>query len=328
MPIIKLKNLTKKFGNFVAVDNISFEISEGEIFGFLGPNGAGKTTTLSMLSTILSPTSGNAEINGFDLVRGKDGIRRSIGMVFQDPSLDDELTAYENLVFHGVMYRIKKDIISKRIEEALSLVDLEKRKNDLVRTFSGGMKRRLEIARGLMHCPKILFLDEPTVGLDPQTRSSIWDYIRKLNRSNNTTIMLTTHYMEEAEKLSGRVAIIDHGRIVAIDAPNKLKELLGGDVISFVAKDSKALSNELARIKWIRRITQHDGHVNVNVSNSEEQMPMLLKIINSRNIEVQSISLNKPSLEDVFLHLTGKTIREEEASIKDSMRLHHRLWGR
>lgn len=328
MPIIKLKNLTKKFGRFTAVDGISFEINEGEIFGFLGPNGAGKTTTISMLATILAPTDGTAEINGFDIIKEKHNVRNSIGIVFQDPSLDDELTACENLVFHAVMYNLKKDAIEKRILESLELVDLEKRKNDLVKTFSGGMKRRLEIARGLMHHPKILFLDEPTVGLDPQTRSHIWEYVRKLNKDEKITILLTTHYMEEAEKLADRIAIIDNGKIIAIDAPQNLKALLGGDVISFSSSDSKKLSNEFAKIKWIKKIVVHDGYIDVNVSKAEEQMPMLLRTINKSRIELQSIAVHKPSLEDVFLSLTGKTIREEEASIKDSMRLQRRMWGR
>ena len=328
MAIIKLDGLTKKFNSFTAVDDIIFEIEEGEIFGFLGPNGAGKTTTISMLSTILIPTSGTAEINGFNLKKHKDGIRKSIGIVFQDPSLDDELTAYENLVFHAVMYDIKKEIMENRINESLKLVDLEKRRNDIVKTFSGGMKRRLEIARGLMHHPKILFLDEPTVGLDPQTRSHIWEYVRKLNNDEKITIILTTHYMEEAEKLADRIAIIDHGKIIAIDTPQNLKAILGGEVISFSSNDSKKLSNELAKIKWVKKITLHNDYVDVDVSHSDEQMPQLLKIINNTGIDVQSISIHKPSLEDVFLHLTGKTIREEEVSGKDVMRLNKRLWGR
>lgn len=328
MSIIKLKNLTKKFNGFTAVDRISFEINEGEIFGFLGPNGAGKTTTISMLATILPPTEGTAEINNFDIAKDKHNVRNSIGIVFQDPSLDDELTAYENLVFHAIMYGLKRDIIEKRISESLSLVDLEKRKNDLVRTFSGGMKRRLEIARALMHHPKILFLDEPTVGLDPQTRVNIWDYVKKLNKEEKITIILTTHYMEEAEKLAGRIAIIDNGKIIAIDSPANLKNILGGDVVSISATNSKALSEEFKKIKWIKKVSIHNGNVDVNVSKAEEHISSLLKAANESGIEVQSISIHKPSLEDVFLQLTGKTIREEEASIKDSMRLQRRMWGR
>src|SRR3989338_8850645 len=266
MPMIELKNLTKRFDSFIAVDSISFEVKEGEIFGFLGPNGAGKTTTISILATLLTPTAGTAKINGFDVIKNKDGIRKSIGIVFQDPSLDEELTAYENLAFHAVMYDMSRETRDQRISELLSLVDLEKRKNDLVKTFSGGMKRRLEIARGLMHHPKVLFLDEPTIGLDPQTRSHIWKYVKKLNKEEKITIILTTHYMDEAEKLADRIAIIDHGKIIDIDTSENLKDMLGGDVVSFKTPDSEKISNEFAKIKWISKLKTHNGAVDINVS--------------------------------------------------------------
>ena len=328
MAIIELKNLTKKFNGFMAVDSISFDVEEGEVFGFLGPNGAGKTTTISMLATILNPTSGTAEVNGFDIIKERSNVRKSIGIVFQDPSLDEELTAYENLAFHAVMYDLNKETRQKRIEELLRLVDLEKRKNDLVRTFSGGMKRRLEIARGLMHHPKILFLDEPTAGLDPQTRAHIWDYIKKLNKSEKITIILTTHYMEEADKLCNKIAIIDHGKIMALDSPQSLKGIVGGDVISVTTSDSKKISNELGKEKWINKIKVHDNAIDVNVAKAEEKLPRLLKIANNINAEISSITIHQPTLEDVFLHFTGKTIREEEATAKDAMRLDRKLWGR
>ena len=222
--MIEVKNLVKKFGNFIAVDDISFEVKRGEIFAFLGPNGAGKTTTIKMLTTLLHPTSGDIHINGFSPMKEKDNVRKSFGIVFQDPSLDDELTAYENMEFHSVLYGISAKIRKQRIPELMRLVELWDRKNDLVKTFSGGMKRRLEIARGLMHHPKILFLDEPTIGLDPQTRNFLWKYIQDLNKKENMTIFLTTHYMEEAEKMASRVAIIDQGKIMMIGTSNELKK--------------------------------------------------------------------------------------------------------
>jgi ABC-2 type transport system ATP-binding protein len=220
--MITVKNLTKKFKDFTAVDNISFDVDKGEIFAFLGPNGAGKTTTIKMLTTLLHPTKGTLRINGFDPVHDQEKTRSSFGIVFQDPSLDDDLTAYENMEFHGVLYGVAKDVRKARIKELLTFVELWDRKDDLVKTYSGGMKRRLEIARGLLHHPKIFFLDEPTQGLDPQTRNHMWDYIKELNKKEGITIFFTTHYMEEAEKSAQRVAIIDHGKIVAQGTPKEL----------------------------------------------------------------------------------------------------------
>lgn len=222
--MIQIHNLVKKFGDFTAVADISIEIKQGEIFAFLGPNGAGKSTTIKMLTTLLQPTSGTMILNGFDPTKEKDEVRKSIGIVFQDPSLDDELTAYENMDFHGVLYGLPKKVKDSRIKELLTIVELWERKNSLVKTFSGGMKRRLEIARGLLHHPRIFFLDEPTLGLDPQTRIQIWSYIRQLNKSEGTTIFFTTHYMEEAEKMADHIAIIDHGVIVAQGTLATLKE--------------------------------------------------------------------------------------------------------
>ena len=224
MSIIEVKNLTKKFGNFTAVDNVSFSVEKGEIFAFLGPNGAGKTTTIKMLTTLLEPTAGEAKVNNFNLKNELDDVRRSFGIVFQDPSLDDDLTAQENMEFHGVLYGEANPNCAKRIEELLKLVDLEDRKKDLVKTFSGGMKRRLEIARALIHTPKIIFLDEPTVGLDPQTRNHIWSYVVNLSKKEGVTVFLTTHYMEEAEKMADRVVIIDHGKIIGSGTPLELKK--------------------------------------------------------------------------------------------------------
>jgi ABC-2 type transport system ATP-binding protein len=223
MDIIKIKNLTKKFKNFLAVDDISFNVKQGEIFAFLGPNGAGKTTTIKMLTTLTEPTSGKIVINGLDPTKDSDKVRASFGIVFQDPSLDDDLTAYENLDMHGMLYKVKKRERKERIEQLLNFVELWDRRKDLVKHFSGGMKRRLEIARGFLHHPKVLFLDEPTIGLDPQTRNHIWSYLKKMNKEKGTTVFLTTHYMEEADKVSDKIAIIDHGKIVAIGTAEELK---------------------------------------------------------------------------------------------------------
>lgn len=221
--MIHVKNLTKKFKDFFAVDKISFEVKRGEIFAFLGPNGAGKTTTIKMLTTLLLPTAGEIKINGFDPIREQDQVRQSFGIVFQDQSLDDELTAYENLEFHGILYKVPNPLRTKRIKELLEFVGLWDRKNSLVKTFSGGMKRRLEIARGLLHHPKIFFLDEPTLGLDPQTRNKIWEYLKNLNQKEQITIFFTTQYIEEAEKVAQRVAVIDHGKIITTGMPSQLK---------------------------------------------------------------------------------------------------------
>lgn len=224
MNIIEVKNLEKKFGDLTAVDHISFQVAEGEIFAFLGPNGAGKSTTIKMLTTLLKPTSGEIRLNGHDPQSEPDEVRRSFGIVFQDPSVDDELTAFENMEFHGVLYRVPKPLRRERIEQLLKLVDIWDRKDDLVKKFSGGMRRRLEIARGLLHHPKVLFLDEPTLGLDPQTRNHMWSYLQTLNREEKITIFFSTHYMEEADRMAHRVAIIDHGKIIAAGTSNALKE--------------------------------------------------------------------------------------------------------
>ncbi len=260
---IRVSNLTKKFGNFTAVDNISFSVRRGETFAFLGPNGAGKTTTIKMLTTLIRPTTGTMLVNGHDPIKDQDAVRRSFGIVFQDPSLDDELTVYENMEFHGVLYGVADIVLGKRIKELLDFVELWDRKNDLVKHFSGGMKRRLEIARGLLHTPEVLFLDEPTIGLDPQTRNHIWKYLKDLNSTANITVFFTTHDMDEAERVADRVAIIDNGRIVAQGSPDDLKKKTA----------SKAL-------------------------------------------------------EEAFLSLTGKKIREEEAGSIDQMRMNRWRWSR
>ena len=328
MPVIKVEKLTKKFGDLTAVDAISLEIEEGGIFGLLGPNGAGKTTTISMLSTTLKPTSGTATVNGFDIRDKEDDVRKSIGIVFQDQSLDEELTAKENMDFHGRLYRIPKDVREKRTEELLKLVGLYERKDTLVKTFSGGMRRRLEIARGLLHQPKVLFLDEPTLGLDPQTRNYLWQYIRKLNKEKGITLILTTHYMDEADKLCEKIAIIDQGKIVALDTPAMLKDRIGGDFIVIQTAQAKRLHSRVEKLPWVKHAKDHDGTVKINVSAAEKHIAAITEIASKNGVAIDSISIHKPNLEDVFLHFTGKSIREEEAGFKDNMRLRRRMWTR
>ena len=315
MYIIEVENLVRKYGDLTAVDNISFSVEEGEIFGFLGPNGAGKTTTISVLCTLLRPTSGRAWVNGHDVVREQAAVRRSIGLVFQDPSLDDRLTAQENLEFHAVLYDIPADVRAKRTEEVLRMVELYDRRNNLVRTFSGGMKRRLELARGLMHYPKVLFLDEPTLGLDPQTRSHIWEYILELREREGITIFLTTHYMEEAEH-ADRIAIIDYGRIVALDTPENLKSMVGGDIITVKTRDDEAAARQIAARYGVKVRRTADG-LSFKVAKGEEFIP---KLVVESETEILSVGLRRPTLDDVFLKLTGREIREEEAGPLDRMR--------
>ncbi len=324
---IHVDHLTRKFKDLVAVNEISFEIGKGEIFGLLGPNGAGKTTTLAMLSTMLKPTSGTAMVNGMNIVHNEDGVRKSIGIVFQDQSLDEELTAWENMDFHGRLYRIPGEIRYQRITELLNLVELLDRKNDIVKTFSGGMRRRLEIARGLLHRPAVLFLDEPTLGLDPQTRNHLWQYIATLNKEHGITIILTTHYMEEADRLCHRIAIIDHGKIIALDSPANLKDGIGGDVVTITSSDPSAIVTVLNE-PWISRIEQHDGEVTINLQNAEQHIGSIVTLLNRNGIAIESISIHKPTLEDVFLSYTGKTIREEEADGKANMRMYQKMMRR
>lgn len=318
MDAIRVKDLTKQFNGFVAVDHISFTVKTGELFGLLGPNGAGKTTTINMLSTLLNRTSGYGEVAGFDISKNRDEVRRSIGVVFQEPALDNKLTGKENLEFHAMMYGLDREERRKRIKEVLELVELTDKASFLVEKYSGGMKRRLEIARGLIQKPKVLFLDEPTLGLDAQTRRHIWDYIKKLNRESGVTIILTTHYMEEADYLCHRVAIIDYGKFVALDTPEKLKDLLGGDVVSMEIKgDTDGLMNELKGLGWIKRMTRHNEMLNLTMEKGERRIPELINSAQKKGLTVSCVHLRKPSLEDVFLHFTGRTIREQEGGQND-----------
>ncbi|MEA1894982.1 MAG: ATP-binding cassette domain-containing protein [Euryarchaeota archaeon] len=325
MIAIQVENLTKRFNGLTAVDNISFSINRGEVFGLLGPNGAGKTTTIAMLSTMLKPTSGSASVNNFDVLKNEGDVRKSIGIVFQDQSLDEELTAYENMDFHGRLYRIHKKMRQKKIIELLKLVELEKKKNNLVKTFSGGMRRRLEIARGLLHEPKVLFLDEPTLGLDPQTRNHLWEYIEKLNKEKSITIVLTTHYMEEADRLCDRMAIIDQGKIIVLDTSEKLKEEIGGDVITIKSLERDHLYSKINTLSWVKHAEHHDDSVTISLQNAEKHVAEIVNLASVNGIVIDSISIHKPTLEDVFLHFTGRTIREEKSSTKDQMRMMHRM---
>ncbi|MCK7468617.1 MAG: ATP-binding cassette domain-containing protein [Desulfosudis oleivorans] len=321
MDAICVDGLVKTFDGFTAVDGISFTVAEGELFGLLGPNGAGKTTTINMLATLLRPTSGRASVAGFDVAADRDDVRKSIGVVFQEPALDGKLTGRENLEFHTMMYGIGKADRARRIDEVLALVELADKAGTLAEKYSGGMKRRLEIARGLTHRPKVLFLDEPTLGLDAQTRRHIWEYIRKLNREGGVTIILTTHYMEEADYLCGRIAIMDHGKFVAMDAPSRLKDTLGGDVVSLeLDGDSTAFREALGREDWIKRSKLHEGVLSLTMERGERRIPELVMLAREKGVTVNCVNLRKPSLEDVFLHFTGRTIREQEASPGDRNR--------
>ena len=321
---LHIQNLTRRFNDLVAVDDISFDINRGEIFGLLGPNGAGKTTTLSMLATMLTPTSGSATVNGIDIGQDPDGVRKAIGIVFQDQSLDEELTAWENMDFHGRLYRIPAETRKERITEFLLLVELNDRRDDIVKTFSGGMRRRLEIARGLLHHPSVLFLDEPTLGLDPQTRNHLWNYIDALAREKGITIILTTHYMEEADRLCNRVAIIDHGRIIAIDTPENLKDGLGGDLVT-IRSPEPAAAAEALKEPWVVRVETHNDEVTVSLKNADQFVSTIVTLLNKRQVPITSIAIHKPTLEDVFLSFTGKTIREQEADHKETMRTYQRM---
>ena len=320
MDAIYTDKLTKTFDTLTAVDQVSLSIAKGELFGLLGPNGAGKTTIIKMLSTLLSPTAGTASVWGHDILHERDAVRRSIGMVFQDPAVDDQLTGKENLDFHARMYGMHKDVRKNRMQEVLALVGLEEKADILLKNYSGGMKRRLEIARGLMHYPNVLFLDEPTLGLDPQTRHHIWEYIRNLNEKQQVTIILTTHYMEEADVLCSRIAIIDYGKIRAVDTPAALKNSIGSDLLHIQASDLDRLSVELEKQPWVQGVTRYDSYIYAGAQHGEEKIPLTVNLAQSLGIQVTSISIRKPTLEDVFLHYTGKTIREEDVSNMDRIR--------
>jgi len=315
MDVIEASNIVKRFGELEAVKGVSFSVREGEIFGFLGPNGAGKTTTINILCTLLKPTAGQAKVNGHDVIKERSQVRQSIGLVFQEPALDDYLTAEQNLRFHGYAYGVPKNVLEPRLKELLEMMELWDRRKGKISTYSGGMKRRLEIARGLLHHPRVLFLDEPTLGLDPQTRRRIWDYIHDLRERENLAIFMTTHYMDEAENCD-RIAIIDYGRIVALDTLEKLKDGVGGDVISVKTEDNeKAVRLLEGQYKFKPAI--ENGIISFTVSHGEEFLP---GFVSGFPLRLISIGLRRPTLEDVFLKLTGRNIREQEVDSMQQMK--------
>lgn len=307
MSIIETKALTKTYGRIQAVRGIDLNINKGEIFGMLGPNGAGKTTTIGMLCTIIRPTSGSASIAGYDIMHNPTNVRRNVGIVFQDPTLDTVLTGHENLELHARLYGIPAADRENRIREMLELVDLADRSNDLTRTYSGGMRRRLELARGLLHKPAALFLDEPTLGLDPQTRERIWDYIKKMAEKEQTTVVLTTHYMEEAERVCNRVGIIDHGRIIVLDTPDNLRESMGGDLVIIRAKEPPV--EKIKALPYVTKVQATESAIKITVKEAHSHLAEIISIIP----DVKCVETRVPTLNDVFIRLTGHDIREEYA---------------
>ncbi|HZB16840.1 MAG TPA: ATP-binding cassette domain-containing protein [Nitrososphaeraceae archaeon] len=307
--MIIIRDLVKQYQNLTAVDNLSLDICNNEVFGLLGQNGAGKTTIIHMLATLLKPTSGSATVNGFDIVKEPAKVRASIGIVFQAPSSDDMLTGYENLKLHSLLYNVPRKIREERISDVLELVDLTERQHDQVKKYSGGMRRRLEIARGILHKPKILFLDEPTLGLDPRSRESMWKYIRKLVQEEKITIILTTHYMEEADFLCDRIGILDRGKIIALDTPSQLKESVSGnDIIKLrLEKKDEDFDSLLKDLSFIHRIsTDVDGSVILLVENASQNLPKILKKVNAESVEFSNRNLN-----DVFIHFTAQETKEQ-----------------
>jgi ABC-2 type transport system ATP-binding protein len=299
--LITVKNLVKKYADFKALDGLSFEVNENEIFGLLGPNGAGKTTLIHILATLLKPTEGGAIVNGFDVLHDATKVRQSIGVVFQAPSSDDILTGYENLKVHALLYGIPRKLREKRISEVLELVGLEDRKNDQVKKYSGGMRRRLEIARGLLHHPKVFFLDEPTLGLDPRSRETMWKYIKKMVREEKVTIILTTHYMEEADMLCDRIGFITNGKIIALDSPSKLKQEIGGDIVKITFKDRIPLDKDFTKFDFVHKVERKENSIIIYMEKVNSNLHMLIKDLDG----VQTIEYKKPTLNDVFLKLSG-----------------------
>jgi ABC-2 type transport system ATP-binding protein len=322
-PAIDVTGLRKSFEDVEAVRGVSFEVSTGEVFGFLGPNGAGKTTTINMLCTLARPTGGSARVAGHDVVRERDDVRRHIGLVFQDPTLDGYLTAEQNLRLHAELYGVPRALVPDRMRQVLEMVGLWDRRSSRVMTFSGGMKRRLEIARGLLHSPRVLFLDEPTVGLDPQTRSSIWSYIRELKAREDITIFLTTHYMDEAEYCD-RIAIMDRGRIIVLDTPEALKASVGRDRVMISTDDDDAAIAAL-RERFGLEATMAEGLVTIAVENGGGFVPRLFAEL---GVPIRSVSVSRPSLDDVFMSYTGTTIRDAESTANDRNRQFVKMMAR
>jgi ABC-2 type transport system ATP-binding protein len=318
---IQANGLVKRYGQLEAVRGIDLEVKHGEIFGFLGPNGAGKSTTISILCTLLVPSGGTAKVAAIDVVQDPARVRQRIGLVFQDPSLDDQLTGRENLEFHAWIYSVPASERGKRIDEMLALLQLTERAGSQVRTYSGGMKRRLEIARGMLHQPQILFLDEPTLGLDPQTRQSIWAHLNELRATKGITIFMTTHYMDEAEYCD-RIAIIDKGKIVALGTPDELKAMVGGDVVTITSSRGDEAAAEIETRLGVTPI-RDNGSLRMEVPDAKVFVPRLVRELEA---PVDTVTLRRPSLDDVFLKLTGRAIRDEEAGTKDQMRAMASRW--
>ncbi len=316
--IIKVVNLTKKFGNLVAVDHVSFEVYKGEIFGFLGPNGAGKTTTINMCTTLLKPTEGTVILNGLDVTKKPDKVRREIGVVHQDFTADEDLTGYENMKLSAALYGIPKNIAEERINELMEMVELKQAMHRKVETYSGGMRRRLEIAMGLINRPKVLFLDEPTLGLDVQTRAAIWQYVLKLKEEYDMTIFMTTHYLEEADFYCDRIAIIDKGKIIKIGSPRELKESIGGDIVTLQLVSS--IEDALSVIKGtegVIDVTSDKNEIRIKVKNASILAPELIARLNEKNIKVGKLMITEPTLDEVYMELTGRSLRDERINWED-----------
>lgn len=313
--IVEVENLSKRFSEDVlAVDSISFSVNEGEIFGFLGPNGAGKSTTINMLTTLLRPTGGKAMVAGLDVAHHQDEVRKVIGLVPQDLTVDDDLTGRENMYLQADLYNVPRADARMRIDELLKLVNLEDAADRRVKTYSGGMRKRLELAEGLIHRPRILFLDEPTLGLDIQTRTAIWEYIRNLRKENVITVFLTTHYLEEADGLCDRIAIIDHGKIIALDTPENLKHAVGGDVLSLAIASDRDLTDVIQSVPEVLSVRKEDGSYRIKAPNGEQVTPNVLKALWGQGVTVTSVSLSHPTLDQAFLEYTGRSMRDAEQS--------------
>ena len=313
---IEAKSLTKSFGDLIAVNDVSFSVEKGEIFGFLGPNGAGKSTTMMIFTTLLKPTSGNAVIAGFDVMKDAKYVRENIGFVQQETTVDEYLTGRENLLLQAKLNHIPKNEINQRIDEVLELIELSDKQDQAVVTYSGGMRKRLDIAGGLLHHPKVLFLDEPTVGLDIQTRRKIWQYIKKIHIEFEMTIFVTTHYMEEADSLCDRIGIMDHGKIQVIDTPENMKNALGNEIISLVVDTNNnhdSFLEELKKIEFIKKINEDDLKLTLFTSNGTEVIPKIFQISSELKIKINSISLTQPTLDDVFISYTGHEIRDDDS---------------
>ncbi len=316
--MIEARSLTKVFNkSLVAVDHVSFEVKEGEIYGFLGPNGAGKTTTINMLITVLRPTEGTASVCGYDIVKEANMVRRSIGVVPQEYTADEDLTGYENIILCADLYGIPRETSKKRALDLLDLVQLTEFKDKKVETYSGGMRRRLELACGLINRPRVLFLDEPTLGLDVQTRTKIWDYIKLLKKEYGMTLFMTTHYLEEADALCDRIAIIDNGKILVVDSPNELKSSLGGDIITLSVNEDQDISCLIKKVENVREVRGSGGEYRIKVKDGELTAPLIIESLRKNGIKVTKLSLSKPTLNEVYLEYTGRSMRDQEESKED-----------